>query len=97
MCSRIPDGERSLVIFHWKDCGACHRMYDSLNRTKGWREKIRKHIYLVELEYKACESEIIRQGIRSFPTIRLYDGYGNYDTYSGERDVAHLLKYVKQS
>ena len=84
-----------LVIYHWKRCSHCIRLFEGLQtEDPNWKKRIRSKIPLELVEYSKNMNRCSDDGIRSFPTIRLYKDNGEYDTYRGERTLKDLENFI---
>jgi len=86
-------GKNTLIVFHANWCGFCLQLapvYKQLSsKTK---------VYSIEADLPGSSEIFQHYQIQGFPSIRYMDKNGKIDTenYYGERDVASMIKYIKE-
>jgi len=88
-------GKSGLIAFHANWCGYCVQLspvYKELSKKSGIK------IYAIEVDTPGCKEIFEHYMVQGFPSIRYIGGNGKIDTenYYGERDVASMMKYIKE-
>jgi thiol-disulfide isomerase/thioredoxin len=88
-------GKDGLIVWFANWCGYCVQLapqYKELSKKSGIK------LYAVEVDTSGCQDVFEHYMVQGFPSIRFISKTGNIDmnNYMGERDVASMMKYIKE-